>query len=180
MPDLGTGLEINQHKMLIFLNKMRRGSFRPQFDSLKRAQSLFSITFQPMASGLDKHQDRLNTLSLFGKDLARRCKSKCELCENGGIKLAPYEVEPMPPEPDFENCLMICETCTEQVSKPKKFTPGEQWRCLAQVVWSEIPALQVTAVRLLRRMESNQDWARETLEGVFLDEEIEEWVTKAD
>ncbi len=133
-----------------------------------------------MAKGLDKHRERMAALSFFGKDLARRCKSKCELCESAGVKLAPYEVEPVPTgEPVFENCIMICESCTEQVGEIKKFRAGEHWRCLAEVVWGEIPAVQVVAVRLLKRQADTQAWARETLEGLYLDEEVEEWVTKA-
>lgn len=119
-------------------------------------------------------------LSSFGKDLARRAKSKCELCETSGVKLVPYELEPVPAEPEFDNCLMICENCNEQASEPRKFKPGEHWRCLAGTVWSEVPAVQVMAARLLKRQAGDQDWAREALDGLFLDEEIEEWVTKAD
>lgn len=118
-------------------------------------------------------------LSSFGKDLARRAKSKCEICEASGVKLLPYEVEPVPAEPEFDNCLMVCENCYEQITEPKRFKAGEHWRCLAETVWSENPAVQVVAVRLLKRQEKDQDWARETLDGLFLDEEVEEWVTKA-
>lgn len=133
-----------------------------------------------MAKGLEKHKERMAVLSSFGKDLARRAKSKCELCESSGIKLVPHEVEPVPAEPEFENCIMICESCDEQIKTPRKFRPGEHWRCLAETVWSEEPAVQVMAVRMLKRQANDQAWARETLDGLFLDEEIEEWVTKAD
>lgn len=134
-----------------------------------------------MAKRLEKHQERQAKLSLFGKELAKRCKSKCEICEAGGIKLMPYEVEPIPKdEPVFEQCVMICDTCTEQISNPRKFQSGEHWRGLAQVVWSDVPVVQVVAIRLLKRQESSEDWARETLENVFVDESIEEWVAKAE
>jgi len=132
-----------------------------------------------MARGLEKHKERLAVLSSFGKELARRCKSRCELCENGGVKLEPFELEPIPAEPAFENCVMICESCASQIEEPRKFKPGEHWRCLAGIAWSNVPAVQVAAVRLLRRQADSQAWAREALEGLFLDEEIEAWVTKA-
>ena len=133
-----------------------------------------------MAKGLEKHQERVAALSLFGKDLARRAKSKCELCEVSETKLLPYEVEPVPGEPEFDRCILICESCHEQVVDPRKFKEGEHWRCLAETVWSDIPAVQVVAVRLLKRQANSQAWAREALEGLFLDEEIEEWVTKSE
>lgn len=115
-------------------------------------------------------------LSSFGKDLARRAKSRCELCGESGVKLVIHEVEPVPKEPDIESCIMICERCDEQIREERKFKPGEHWRVLAETVWSEVPAVQVAAVRLLRRQADTQAWARETLEGLFLDPEVEEWV----
>jgi len=131
-----------------------------------------------MARGMEKHQERMAILSSFGKDLARRAKSKCEVCEAAGVKLVTYEVEPVPSEPDFERCIMVCETCHEQISEPRKFKAGEHWRCLAATVWTEVPAVQVVIVRLLKRQTATQAWARETIDGLFLDPEIEEWVTK--
>jgi protein PhnA len=74
---------------------------------------------------------------------------------------------------------MLCKSCRLAVEDPKRFSPGEQWRFLAQSVWSELPAVQVLAVRLLKRMEASEVWAREALEGVYLEEDIEIWVTEA-
>ena len=133
-----------------------------------------------MAKGREKHEERVAALAVFGKDLARRAKSKCEICEASGTRLMPYEVEPVPPEPEFENCILVCESCKKSISEPRKFQAGEHWRCLAETVWSEIPAVQVVAVRLLKRQENSQPWAREALDGLFLDEELEDWVTKSD
>lgn len=129
-----------------------------------------------MASGREKHEERMAIVSSFGKELARRAKSKCELCGESGVKLVIHEVEPVPKEPDIESCIMICESCDEQIREERKFKPGEHWRVLAETVWSEVPAVQVAAVRLLRRQADNQAWARETLEGLFLEPEVEEWV----
>jgi protein PhnA len=133
-----------------------------------------------MAKGMEKHKERMAIVSSFGKDLARRAKSKCEICEAAGVKLVIYEVEPVPTEPVFEQCIMVCEPCHEQICVPRKFSAGEHWRCLAVTVWSEVPVVQVVTVRLLKRQAKEQAWARETLEGLFLEPEIEEWVTKGD
>lgn len=133
-----------------------------------------------MAKGREEYQARQFTLQAFGKDLARRAKSKCELCEAAGVKLSPYEVPPEGPVPEYDQCILICDDCREALDNPKKFKPGEHWRVLAQTVWSDVTPVQVAAVRLLRRQGESEDWAREALEGVYLDEELEEWVTKVE
>ena len=90
------------------------------------------------------------------------------------------EVPPAPKDPEFKKCVMLCESCRKAVEAPKQFATGEQWRFLAQSVWSELPAVQVLAVRLLRQMEGSQAWAREALETVFLDEDVKRWVTESE
>ena len=128
-----------------------------------------------MAKGFESNQARVAALASFGKDLARRARSKCELCETGGVKLQTFEVPPVPSEPEFDRCLLLCERCYQQASDERKFEAGEHWRCLAQTLWSDLPAVQVMAVRLLRRQADSQDWAREALDGAYLDPEVEEW-----
>ncbi len=126
-----------------------------------------------MAKGREDHQARLAHLSSFGKELARRAKSKCELCEAAGEKLAIVELPPEPRDPEIERCVMLCDACAEAIREPKRFAAGDHWRCLAQTVWSEVPAVQAAALRLLKRQEGSQVWARETLESVFPEAEVE-------
>ena len=128
-----------------------------------------------MAKGYEINQARVGELASFGKDLARRAHSKCELCETAGVKLSAFEVPPVPALPEFDRCVFLCDRCREQTENSRRFEPGEHWRCLTQTVWSEVPAVQVLAVRLLRRQADTQAWARETLDGAFLDPEVEEW-----
>ena len=127
-----------------------------------------------MAKGLQKHQERQSALSLLGKDLARRARSKCELCEASGVPLTIYEVDPIPSEPDFEHCVMACDTCREQLANPKRVQP-DHWRCLTKAIWSEVPAVQVLALRYLRQLEDQHQWAADTLEIAYLSPEVEEW-----
>ena len=54
---------------------------------------------------------------------------------------------------------------------------GPRWRCLENSMWSQIPAVQVLAIRLLRRHPA--PWARETLESVYLDPEVAAWADEA-
>lgn len=127
-----------------------------------------------MAKGLLKHQERQSALSLLGKDLARRAKSKCEICEASGVPLSIYEVVPVPSEPDYDHCLMLCETCKTQLENPKRLEPNH-WRCLTKSIWSQIPAVQVVSLRQLRKLSEKQDWAIEALEHAYIEPEIESW-----
>ncbi len=127
-----------------------------------------------MAKGLLKHQERQDALSLLGKDLARRAKSKCEICEASGVPLFIYEVAPVPSEPDYDHCLMLCETCKTQLENPKRVDPNH-WRCLTKSIWSQLPVVQVVSLRQLRKLSAKQDWAIEALEHAYLEPEIEQW-----
>ena len=129
-----------------------------------------------MAKGLDQHRQRLDALNNFGKDLARRAKSHCELCDTEGTKLVIHEVEPIPTEPDFDHCIMICDTCKEQLDNPKRIDPNH-WRCLNASAWSEVPAVQVSAVRMLDSL-NDHPWAAELREQLYLTPEIEAWIIK--
>ena len=133
-----------------------------------------------MAKGFQENQERVARLAGLGKDLARRARSKCELCEAAGVSLKIYEVPPVPAEPDFDRCLMLCGDCHSAAENPRRFEPGERWRCLAQTIWSEVPAAQVMALRLLRRQAATQPWAREALEEAYVDPEIEAWAEKGE
>ena len=123
-----------------------------------------------MARGKQEHEARTAVLNSFGKELARRAKSKCELCERGGERLAIFEVPPVTREPDLGRCLLLCGDC---------LAAGEHWRFLAEQAWSGNLMVQVMAVRLLRRQGAAQHWAREALDGLFLDEEVDSLVTEA-
>lgn len=131
-----------------------------------------------MAKGHDAHHQRIDTLASFGRELARRSGSKCELCRAAGVKLSVFEVPPAPEDPEAGKCLFLCGTCGEQIDNPKKFDPPH-WRCLNETVWSEVPAVKVMAVRLLRRLAPGESWAGEILDEVYLDEDEEEWASKA-
>ncbi len=127
-----------------------------------------------MGKGYETHQARVMALQRLGKDLARRARSKCELTGAAGVSLRPYEVPPVAGEPDIERTLLISEACHEVLDHPKRLK-GREWQCLAEVVWSEMPAVQVVAWRMLNHLAKSEDWAREVTEEVFLDGEVEAW-----
>jgi len=130
-----------------------------------------------MVKGYDAHHQRQDTLASFGRELARRSGSKCELCKASGVKLTVFEIPPAPADPDAAMCLFLCDICREQLDNPKKFDPPH-WRCLNEAVWSEVPAVKVMAVRILRHLAAAESWAGDILEEVYLDEDEEEWASK--
>ena len=136
-----------------------------------------------MAKGLQKHQERVDTLNRLGKDLARRASSKCELCEAAGVPLKTHEVAPVPAEPDIDHCLMVCETCQDQLgyleNNKARLIQADHWRCLGKTIWSTLPAAQVVSLRVLRQLEIDYPWVAEILEHAYLDAEVEAWADNA-
>ena len=125
------------------------------------------------------HQARILALQGLGKDLARRAKSKCEITGSAGGPLWPYEIPPAGDEPDIDRILLVSEECREVLENPGRLA-GRSWQCLAEAVWSENPAVQVVAWRMLTELAKREDWAREVLAEVFLDPEVEEWANAAE
>jgi len=111
---------------------------------------------------------------MLGKELTRRSRASCELCTQSGVPLSIFEVPPEPKEPALDQIFHLCETCTSQLEKPKRIEPNH-WRILSETIWSEVPAAQVMAVRILRFL-AKEPWVQEILESAYLEEELEEWV----
>jgi protein PhnA len=131
-----------------------------------------------MAKGYDQNQQRKNELNFLGKDLVRRSRSKCELCEADGVKLTAFEVPPVSDLLTADRCLFLCETCREQIETPKRMD-ADHWRCLNNSIWSEIPVVQVMSARMLKRL-SKERWAEELLEEAYFDEEVDAWIAEAE
>lgn len=133
-----------------------------------------------MATGFQGKFHRQNMLSRFAKELVRRSRSRCELCEKSGVRLEVYELPPLADEPFVNGCIFICEGCRKQIADPKKMIPSH-WRCLNNALYSEVPAVQVMSFRLLRRLATQGErWAEELLEHAYLDPELEEWASQTD
>jgi protein PhnA len=125
-----------------------------------------------MAKGFDKHQARVQALSLFGKDLARRSKSQCELSGQAGVALKIYEIAPVPSEPEFERCLFLSDSTIEQLENPRKCLKPDQWRHLNELIWTDSPQVRLMVVRILQYIAKEDPWAQEILDDAYLEEEL--------
>ncbi len=112
----------------------------------------------------------------LGKDLARRARSRCELCEQArSLQVLPV---PPPDEADLDAAILACEPCREWAGGGRIVEPSEL-RFLETAAWSEIAPVQIVAVRLLRRLveEGDAPWAADVLDGLWLPEEVEERIS---
>lgn len=130
-----------------------------------------------MARGLDNYRNRMELISSFGKELTRRSGSSCELCGASGVSLSVFEVPPSKDEPDSSDCVFICGECREQLDNPKKFK-ATHWRCLTDRVWSEIPAVKILSVMILKKVSLAESWASGVIDDVYLSDEENEQVEK--
>lgn len=103
--------------------------------------------------------------------LHERSDSKCELC-SATENLTVYEV---PPESQgkADDSLLLCKTCREQIENPDK-TDANHWRCLNDSMWSQTPAVQVMAWRMLSRLKA-EGWPQDLLDMLYLDEGLLTW-----
>lgn len=125
-----------------------------------------------MAKGFDTNQERKQTLSLFGKDLARRSKSTCELTGKSGIPLKIYEIAPVPKEPDFDRCLFLSEETIQQLEQPKKHFQPDSWRHLRELIWTDLPQVQLMTIRILQSIAKDHAWAQDIIDEAYLDETL--------
>ncbi|RLA20565.1 MAG: PhnA protein [Gammaproteobacteria bacterium] len=105
------------------------------------------------------------------KALQDRSESKCELC-SALENLAAYEVPPAS-NGGLDETILICAICTEQLEDPEK-VEANHWRCLNDSMWSQVPAVQVVAWRMLTRL-SSEGWPQDLLEMLYLDDELLAW-----
>ena len=127
-----------------------------------------------MAKGRDKHAAHVAAVAALGRTLSRRARNRCELCDTS-TSLKVIEVEPTEEEPTEERAVLVCASCESALAGRK--VDSNAFRFLEGVVWSEILPVQLCAVRLLRDFATaDVAWARECLDGLFLDPETENLV----
>ncbi|NOY63752.1 MAG: PhnA domain protein [Gammaproteobacteria bacterium] len=107
--------------------------------------------------------------------LLQRCNAACELC-SADAGLAVYEVPPVD-QPEVESSIMICNLCRAQINDAASMD-ANHWRCLNDSMWSSVPAVQVMAWRLLKRL-CAESWAQDLLDMLYLDEAHQQWAEAA-
>ena len=105
------------------------------------------------------------------KALHERSESKCELC-GATDNLVVYEVPPASNGGE-DQCVLVCALCHDQINHPEK-TDVHHWRCLNESMWSQVPAVQVLAWRMLKRL-SSEGWSQGLLDMLYLDEDTQAW-----
>ena len=102
--------------------------------------------------------------------LHARSGSTCELCGTTD-QLTIYEVAPS--DGSADQCVLLCATCRQQLENPDK-VDANHWRCLNDSMWSQVPAVQVMAWRILARLRA-EGWPQDLLDMLYLDDETRAW-----
>ena len=95
-------------------------------------------------------------LTMIPETVMARSNGTCELCgakASVGVAVTPRE-----------DIIGLCAICAAGDAD------DSHWRCLQGAVWSEVSAVQVHAVRQLRKLAT--PWAQETLDMVYLDDDL--------
>ena len=105
------------------------------------------------------------------EQLAERSGNQCELCRSTD-NLKVYEI---PPQTGLsaDTAILVCAKCFAQIEK-KEELDSSHWNCLTESMWSEVPAVQVTAWRMLNRLR-NESWATDNLDMLYLTDENLAW-----
>lgn len=105
------------------------------------------------------------------KQLHARSGAQCELCSSRD-DLNVYNVPPTS-NGNAEKCVLVCATCLEQIQNPQTANPNH-WRCLNDSMWSQVPAVQVVAWRMLTLLRA-EGWPQDLLDMLYLDESTLTW-----
>ena len=105
------------------------------------------------------------------RELYKRSGSACEL-SGTSENLVVYEV-PKSPKTGIDSHILISQACATQIENPDQMDPNF-WRCLNDSMWSEVPAVQVMAWRMLHRLKS-EGWPQDLLDMMYLDDDTMAW-----
>jgi len=110
------------------------------------------------------------------RDVRGRSPDLCELC---GVRTE-TEVYEIPSASDGKEGegVLLCGPCKGQVERTQPME-AEHWRGLTDAMWSQVPAVQVMAWRMLRRLRA-EGWAAEALDMLYLDDEVRAWAESGD
>lgn len=117
-------------------------------------------------------------VGILGKDLTRRSRGRCELCE-GRDDVRAYELPPFPVDPDPERALMACARCREWL-EGVAIDPVHA-RFLSTAIWSDVAPVRLAAARLLLATDDLADpWLRDALDAAGVDPATGEFAAPPD
>ncbi|WP_026959973.1 PhnA domain-containing protein [Aliagarivorans taiwanensis] len=104
--------------------------------------------------------------------LSERSGGQCELCSSTD-NLSVYA---LPPEQEqhSDKAIHVCGTCLAQIEGENDALDQNHWRCLNDSMWSQTPAVQVMAWRMLSRLNA-EPWAQDLLDMLYLEEDMLKW-----
>lgn len=103
-------------------------------------------------------------------ELLSRADHRCELCgATDGLAAHPV---PDAPTDDTDGAVLLCGTCRAQ-QDPSATLDAPHWFCLQESAWSAVPAVQVTAWRMLMRLEL--PWATDLAGQLWMDDDVRAW-----
>ena len=105
------------------------------------------------------------------RELLKRSNGACELC-NSDQGLSAYAV-PNAPKADHSGNVVVCNTCLAQINDPETLD-ANHWRCLNDSMWSQEPAVQVMAWRMLHRLKSF-GWSQDLIDMMYMEQEVQSW-----
>lgn len=107
----------------------------------------------------------------FLKELNTRSNQVCEL-SGATDELVPYLVAPKAGD-SSDDYVLVAKSLVDQLegAVPVK---ANDWRCLGDSMWSEVPAVKVLAYRMLDQLKS-EGWPADLLEQFYSDDETLEW-----
>jgi len=101
--------------------------------------------------------------------LTERAGDACELCAaTDGLRarpVAPHE------DADPDHNVLLCGVCAAGLDGGD--VDPQHWFCLRDSAWSGVPAVQVTAWRVLHGLDAT--WAHDLVEQLYLDDETAAW-----
>jgi len=102
--------------------------------------------------------------------LIERSGNKCELC---GAEDGLTVLEVAPSDGSAEQSILVCGHCHSQIENPETMD-ANHFRCLNDSMWSQVPAVQVMAYRLLNALRA-EGWPQDLIDMMYLDDETRAW-----
>ena len=99
----------------------------------------------------------------------RRASDACELC--GAPSTTVLGVGPDATTAD--RCVAACDVYIREVRE--QTYDDKHWFCLRESMWSEVAAVQVLSIRLLRRLREHS-WAQDLLDQVYVNDDVSAWI----